>query len=316
MTPLRNVRLVGGPDARLLRVIDMDTGDIVPHVVKVELLIVPNDGALVNITQACRLADLDVVARDAGEPIIDLPDDHPDAESVAEVLARHPGPAPTRDMSGFYSAPLAKPFEQNPSDTPDEAIAREALQLSARMQAVAPPDTAQAAMIREAFESAPMPVPDTLSPPARTVLQDLAELADSRERPGFGLIDDPADIGGPAGARAAAIAAAARVAVSGARQQKDRTAPGEPLDVPPPLPATPSEKARRAPAPGPDELPLALPITPAVPVDPDLSDDEKDELAMLLAPKVEQHRAQLPAGTKWPFPPAAEIGRETKKVTK
>lgn len=86
---MRRVLLTGGPDVKSLRVIDADTGKVIDNVVKVELLCVPDDGALINITQACRVAALDVTAIDAGVPLVDLPDDHPEVPAKPVRVIKH-----------------------------------------------------------------------------------------------------------------------------------------------------------------------------------------------------------------------------------
>jgi len=85
MTTLRRILITGGPDARGIRVVDAETGKLIEGIVKIELLCVPDDGALVNITQACRIEGIEMEARDAGGPLIDLPDE-PAAGGIVERM--------------------------------------------------------------------------------------------------------------------------------------------------------------------------------------------------------------------------------------
>lgn len=136
MTALRRLLITGGPDARGIRVVDVETGKVLAGVVKIELLATPEGGALVNVTQACRLEGIDLYGRDAGEPIIDLPDDLPararellqELASLAEERRAQPesvevgqpvvvqrAPAPAAD-----ELPLARPITPAvPIEEPD-----------------------------------------------------------------------------------------------------------------------------------------------------------------------------------------------------
>lgn len=87
MSP-RRIHLLGGPDAASIRLMDADTGKLIEGVVKVELLMVPGEGALVNITQSCILMGVNMVAVDAGQPLIDLPDDHPEVVAAAPLMSQ------------------------------------------------------------------------------------------------------------------------------------------------------------------------------------------------------------------------------------
>jgi hypothetical protein len=86
MSALRAVRLLGGADACSVRVVDADTGEEVRNVVKIELLVMAGSGALINITTACRVAEIELVASVVDAPLIDAPDDGPAVE-VAEALS-------------------------------------------------------------------------------------------------------------------------------------------------------------------------------------------------------------------------------------
>lgn len=111
---LKNVRLIGEQDARSLRVIDCETGELIKNITKVELSITPRDGAIAHVTIAMRIKGLDVVANVAtltGESETEpVPTSDPLAAAVAPkkppvietILApRAPWPFPKKIGSDF-----------------------------------------------------------------------------------------------------------------------------------------------------------------------------------------------------------------------
>lgn len=261
MTPMRRIRLTGGADALSLRVIDLATGDLVPGVVKIELLCTPDRGALVNITQTCYLGGIDVEAVDLGVPLVDLPDDHPQVVGDDKANAA---------LDAVICAGLGASLDA-------------AVDASERWERVTPSTGPVPDMVRAAF--------------ADIEANNAAIIAAAMSVP------------------AAAIGAPEVQVVPEKRPRHRRTkaemitartpAPTPPAD-PAPLPEAPSENARRAPAAG---LCAVASATPTPIGEPDLSDDDKSELAVLLAraaAATPPPRATLAPGTPWPFESSEE----------
>lgn len=281
MNPMRRIRLTGGADALSLRVVDLDTGDLVTGVVKIELLCTPDRGALVNITQTCYLGCIDVEAVDLGVPLIDLPDDHPQVVGDDKANAA---------LDAVIFAGLGASLDA-------------AVDASERWERVTPSTGPVPDMVRGAFANAKANN-DAIIAAALTVPVLVAE--------------DVARLGGPARQLVDALQAASNVQVlpeklarrrrTKAEMMTARTPAPAPLPDPAPLPEAPSENARRAPA---AAVLCAVASAKPTPIDePDLSDDDKSELAVLLAraaaAKPPAPRATLAPGTPWPFESSEE----------
>jgi hypothetical protein len=254
VSALRRIHLLGGPDAVSLRVFDADTGKLVEGVVKIELLCVPDGGALVNITQACRLTGINLHAVDAGRPLIDLPDD-----SSADTIAR----GLVEDLQAIDLA-VGKAMLEEPTHfaglTPAEQKEPEELPLAAPITPAVP---VQVIPSREPRRRRP-----------REALQ--ANLQANARAPRLDELSD--------------LPASASHAVREILQ---------PHVVP--LPAGPTQRARRAPppAPKPDEEVLS-----ALPLEDDLTPAEKKEMAEMLARRAPTP-IELPRAP-WPFPSSEE----------
>jgi len=119
MSALRKIYLQGGPDSTDIQVFDSATGALIKHVVKIELTITPEGGALAHITTVHAVDGFALLA--SGE-VEELPGAAfrliSDDEREEAIAAGGVDPASV----GFYASPLGVPIEEPAASVNDITI--------------------------------------------------------------------------------------------------------------------------------------------------------------------------------------------------